>query len=100
SINYMYNDIRVDTILTLYNISLDTFASTIVTPANDFFNPAIKRGRNRIPKMQKRVLLESDVDKHRLQSHLDVSDFSLVDAADDIPRGATFDAIFLQPAVF
>ena len=50
--------------------------------------------------MKKRVFFEADVDKHRLQPHLDVSDFSLVDAADDIPRGATFDAIFLQPAVF
>src|SRR5262249_45452362 len=96
---YLHNDIGADRVNTRYIFYGDSFSGTLVSPAIDFFNPAVKRGRNRIPKMQKRVFLEADVDKHRLQSHLDVSDFSLVDAAGDIPRRAAFDAIFLQPAV-
>ena len=65
----------------------------------DFFNAAVERSRNRIPKMKERVFLKADVDEHRLQAHLDVSDLALVDAADDVPRALTFDAVFLQPAV-
>ena len=49
--------------------------------------------------MQKRVFLEADVDEHRLQAHLDVLDFSLVDAADNIARGVTLDAVFFQSAI-
>ena len=49
--------------------------------------------------MKECVLFEADVNKHRLQAHLDVFDFALVNAADDVPRGLTLDAIFLEPAI-
>ena len=49
--------------------------------------------------MKKGVLFEADVDKHRLQPHLDVLDFTLVNAADDIPRALTLDAVLLEPAI-
>ena len=35
--------------------------------------------------MKERIFLEADVNKHRLQPHLDVSDLTLVDAPDDVP---------------
>jgi hypothetical protein len=35
--------------------------------------------------MKERIFFEADVDKHRLQPHLDVFDFTLVDAAYDVP---------------
>src|SRR4029077_7037981 len=38
----------------------------------DFFDPAVERSGNRVPKMKKSVFLEADVDKHRLQTHLDI----------------------------
>src|SRR5205085_10286803 len=44
----------------------------------NFFNAAVQRGRDRVPKMEERIFLEADVDEHRLQSHLDVLNFSLV----------------------
>jgi hypothetical protein len=49
--------------------------------------------------MKKSVFFETDVDEHRLQSHFDVPDFTLVNAADDIARAFTLDAVFLQAAV-
>ena len=65
----------------------------------DFLDPAIERGRNRIPEMQEGVFLEADVDKHRLQPHLDVLDSAFVDAPDDVARAVTLDAVFFQPAI-
>ena len=49
--------------------------------------------------MKKRVFFEADVDEHRLQSHFDVPDLTLVNAADDIARAFTFDAVFLQETI-
>ena len=49
--------------------------------------------------MKECVFFEADVNKHRLQAHLDVFDSALVNAADDIPRALTLDAVFLKPAV-
>jgi hypothetical protein len=49
--------------------------------------------------MKESIFFEADVDKHRLQTHLDVLDFTLVNAADDIPRAFALDAVFLQPAI-
>ena len=49
--------------------------------------------------MKECVFFEADVDKHRLQAHLNVSNLALENAADDVSGALTFDAVFLQPAV-
>ena len=48
--------------------------------------------------MEERVLFEADVNKHRLQTHLDVFDFALVNAAYDVPRTLTLNTVFLEAA--
>ena len=58
-----------------------------------------KRGRDRIPKMQKRIFFEADVDEHRLQPHLDVFDAAFVNAPDNVPRAIALDVIFFEPSV-
>ena len=50
--------------------------------------------------MQKRIFLETDVHEHRLEPHLDVLDFALVNAADNVARAATLDAVFFQSTAF
>ena len=77
----------------------DPFSRPLVSPSVDFLNAAVERSRNRIPKMKERVFLKADVNKHRLQPHLDVFDFALVNAADDIPRALPLDTVFLEPAI-
>ena len=96
---YLHDYIRTDWVNAGYILYGDSFSRPLVPPPIDFFNATVKRSRNRIPKVEERVFLKADVNKHRLQAHLDVSDLALVDAADDVPRGLTFDAVFLQPAV-
>src|SRR5206468_11130278 len=64
----------------------------------DFFDPTVERGGNRIPKMEECVLFEADVNKHRLQTHLDVFDPALVNATYDVPSALTLDAVFLEAA--
>ena len=49
--------------------------------------------------MEEGILLEADVDEHRLQAHFDVLDSALVDAADDISRAFTLDVVFLEAAI-
>jgi hypothetical protein len=49
--------------------------------------------------MKEGVFFEADVDEHRLQSHLDVLDFALVNAANDVARAFTLDAVFLESAI-
>ena len=96
---YLHDYIRADWVNAGYILYGDSFSRPLVPPPIDFFNAAVKRSRNRVPKMKERVFFEADVNKHRLQAHLDVSNFTLVNAADDVPRALTFDAVFLQPAV-
>src|SRR6266436_7450376 len=96
---YLHDYIRADWVNAGYILYGDSFSRPLVPPPIDFFNAAVKRSRNRIPKMKERVFLKADVNKHRLQTHLDVSDLALVDAADDVSRALTLDAVFLQPAV-
>jgi len=38
----------------------------------------------RVPKMEKRIFVEADVDEHRLQTHLDVFNAAFVNAAYDL----------------
>ena len=66
----------------------------------DFLDAAVERGRNGVPEMEERIFFEADVDEHRLQAHLDVLDFALVNAADDVARAVSLDAVFFEPAVF
>ena len=61
--------------------------------------PLSSAAGNRVPEMQERVFLEADVDKHRLQTHLDVLNFAFVNAADDVARAVALDAVFFEPAV-
>src|SRR5206468_3074115 len=96
---YLHNYIRADRVNARYVFYSDPFSRPLVSPPIDFFNTAVKRSRNCIPKMKERVFFKADVNKHRLQAHLDVSDLALLDAADDVPRALTFDAVFLQPPV-
>ena len=49
--------------------------------------------------MEERIFLEADVDEHRLQPHLDVLNFSFVNAADNVPGGVALDVIFFEPPV-
>ena len=49
--------------------------------------------------MERGVFLQADVDKHRLEAHLDVFDFALVNAADNVARAAALDAIFFELAI-
>src|ERR1700737_116314 len=65
----------------------------------DFFDSAVERRRNRVPKMQERVFLQADVDEHRLQTHLDILNATLVNAADDVARVAPLNAIFFPPPI-
>jgi len=95
----LYDYIRADWVNAGYVLYRDSFSRPLVPAPIDFFNAAVKRSWDRVPKMKERVFLKADVDKHRLQAHLDVSDFPLVDAADDVPRALTFDAVFLQLAI-
>ena len=50
--------------------------------------------------MEEGVFLEADVDEHRLQAHLDVLYFALVNAPDNVAQAVTLDAVFFQAAVF
>src|SRR4029077_16911343 len=95
----LHNDIRADWIDTRYIFNRDPFSRPLASAAIDFLNPAVERSRNCIPKMKERIFLKADVDKHRLQPHLDVFDFTLINAADDIPRALTLDTVLLEPAI-
>ena len=49
--------------------------------AVDFFDSTVERGWDGIPEMEESIFLEADVDKHRLQPHLDIFDSAFVDRA-------------------
>ncbi len=65
----------------------------------DLLDPAVERGRNRVPEMEEGVFFEADVDKHRLEAGLDVLHPALVDAAGDVAGAVALDAIFLERAI-
>jgi len=50
--------------------------------------------------VEERVLLETDVNEHGLQSMLDVFDFSFEDTPNDISVGISFEIIFFKDTVF
>ena len=50
--------------------------------------------------MEKGVLIEADVDEHRLQAGLEVLHLALVNAAGNLPVAFPLDGKFLQPAAF
>jgi hypothetical protein len=50
--------------------------------------------------MEERVLLETDVNEHRLQTMLDVFDFSFEDTSDDVSVGISFEIIFFKHTIF
>ena len=61
------------------------FSRPLAPTAINFLNATVERSRNCVPEMEERIFFEADVNKHRLQPHLDVFDFTLVNAADDVP---------------
>ena len=67
--------------------------------AFDLFDAAVEGRGNGIPEMEKGVFLEADVDKHRLQSGLDVFDPPFVNAARDVAVALALDAIFFELSV-
>jgi len=99
SFSYLDDYVGTDRVNVRYIFCRDPFSRPLVRRPIDFFNSAVERGGNSIPKMKESVFLEADVDEHRLQPHLDVLDFAFVNAADDIARVFTLDAVFFEPAI-
>src|SRR5262249_33633128 len=68
-----------------YVFYCDAFSRALVRAPVNFFDAAIERSWNGVPEMKERIFLEAHVNKHRLQSHFNVFDFTLVNAACDVP---------------
>src|SRR4029453_15999732 len=100
SFGYLDNYVRPDRVNVRYIFCGDPFSRPLVRGPIDFFNSAVERGGNGIPKMKKGVFFEADIHEHRLQPNFDVLDFPLGNAADDIARVFTLDAVFLEPSIF
>ena len=81
----LHDHVRADRVNARYVFYRDPFSRALVRPSVNFFDAAIERGGNGVPEMKERIFFEADVNKHRLQSHLDVFDFTLVNAAYDVP---------------
>ena len=96
---HLHNDIGADGINARYVFNRNPFSRPLAPAAINFLDTAVECSRYCVPKMEERIFLEADVNKHRLQPHLDVFDFTLVNAADDIPRAFTLDAVLLKPAI-
>jgi hypothetical protein len=92
------NDLRADRI-NIRNISRRDLFALLLGWSIDFFNSTVERGRERVPEMEERIFVQTDIDKHRLQTHFDVLDAALVNRADDLARAAPLDAIFLETIV-
>jgi len=67
--------------------------------ALDGLNAAVERGGNGIPEVEEGVLLEADIDEHRLQPMLDVADLALENAADDVALAVALDGVLFQLAI-
>src|SRR5262249_20944259 len=90
--------VRADRVNVRYVFDRDPLSRALVRAPVNFFNAAVKRGGNGVPEMKERIFFEADVNKHRLQPHLDVFDLTLVNAAYDVPCALTLDAVFLEAA--
>jgi hypothetical protein len=67
--------------------------------ALDFLEAGVERGGDGVPEVEEGVLVEADVDEHRLEAGLDVLDAALEDAADDVLVALALDGVFLEDAV-
>src|SRR5436305_1532098 len=94
SLRALHDHFRTGRLDVRYVLRRDALLVPFFGGAIDFFDPAIERSRNRVPEMQERIFLEADVDEHRLQSHLDVLDLTLVDAPNDVPGAVPLDVVF------
>ena len=65
----------------------------------DFLDAAVQAGK-RVPEMQEGVLLETDVNEHRLQAMFDIFDFALEDTSNDVSVGVSFEIIFFKHTIF
>src|SRR5205807_8432674 len=95
----LHDDFRADRIDARNVFGGDPFARPFVGRPIDFFDATVERGGNGIPEMEEGVFFEADVHEHRLQPNLDVLDFALVNAADDVARAFPLDAVFFKLAV-
>ena len=76
----------------------DPFSRALARASVNLFDATVERCRNGVPKMKEGIFFKADVDEHRLQTHLDVFDFTLVNAAYDVPGALTFNTIFFKSA--
>ena len=67
--------------------------------AVDLLDAAIEGGRDGVPEVEECVLLEADIDEHRLEAVLDVLHAAFEDAVDDIAIALALDGILLEPPV-
>ena len=74
------------------------FLFCVASPVNRL-DPAVEGGGNGIPELEEGIFLEPDVHEHRLDPGLDVADFALVNAADDVAVGFALDRVFLELVV-
>ena len=81
------------------SLAVRRFFDCLPIAAFDLFDAAIERGGDGVPEMEESIFLEADVDKHRLQSGLDILDAPLVNAAHDVAVALALDAVFFELAV-
>ncbi len=96
---HLHDNIRTNRINIRNILCRDPFALPALTRAVDFFDSTVERGWDGIPEMEESIFLEADVDKHRLQPHLDIFDSAFVDRANNVTRSVALDAIFFEPSV-
>ena len=68
--------------------------------AINFFELGFVKAGERVPEMEKGILLVTDVDEHGFEAGFDVLDAALEDAADDVAVADALDGVFLQNAIF
>ncbi len=66
----------------------------------DRLDARVERRGDRVPVVEKGVLIEADVDEHRLQARFEVLHPALVDAARDLAVAVALDGELLEPAAF
>ncbi len=69
-----------------------------VAAALDGFHAAVERGGDRIPEVEEGVLLDADVDEHRLEPVLNVLHPPLEHRADELAGVGAFDRVLLETA--
>ena len=66
----------------------------------DFLEATVESCRNRIPEVEECIFLQTDVDKHRLKSPLDIFYPALENAADDVLVPFAFYGVLFEHPIF